>query len=170
MSTGEQRQQAGQPQVETEAQAQPAGSRHQCHATDRTLTREELIRTLTEEALKGTVTFDKDVTRTIKAGIQAIDDAVSQQLAAILHHPQFQKLEGTWRGLHYLVMNSETGTQLKLKVLNCDKKSLQKDLEKAVEFDQSQLYKKIYESEFGTPGGRALRSPDRRFRVSEPSG
>jgi type VI secretion system protein ImpC len=114
---------------------------------------EELLRTLTEEAMKGTVTFDKDVTRTLNAGIKAIDAAVSKQLAAVMHHPKFQQLEGSWRGLSYLVMNSETSAQLKLKVLNLSKRDLFKDLDKAVEFDQSQTFKKIYETEFGTPGG-----------------
>lgn len=114
---------------------------------------EDLIRTLTEEALKGTVTFNKDVTRTLRAGIDAIDAAVSKQLAAVMHHPKFQKLEGTWRGLSYLVMNSETSAMLKIKVLNISKRELFKDLDKAVEFDQSQIFKKVYEGEFGTPGG-----------------
>ena len=114
---------------------------------------EELLRTLTEEALKGTISFDKDVTRTLNASIAAIDAAVSKQLAAIMHAPAFQKLEGTWRGLHHLVMNSETSAQLKLKLFNCSKRELFKDLDRAVEFDQSQMFKKIYESEFGTPGG-----------------
>ncbi len=114
---------------------------------------QDLLKTLTEEALKGTVTWNKDVTRTIKSGIAAIDQAISKQLAAVLHHPEFQKLEGTWRGLNHLVMNSETSTQLRLKVLNCSKRELFKDLDKAVEFDQSQLFKKLYENEFGTPGG-----------------
>ncbi|MBP86820.1 MAG: type VI secretion system contractile sheath large subunit [Planctomycetaceae bacterium] len=114
---------------------------------------EELLKTLTEEALKGTMTFDKDVTRTLNAGIAAIDAAVSKQLAAIMHVPEFQKLEGTWRGINHLVMNSETSAQLKLKVFNCSKRELFKDLDRAVEFDQSQMFKKIYESEFGTAGG-----------------
>src|SRR5215211_7616974 len=114
---------------------------------------EELLKTLTEEALKGTVTWSKDVTRTINAGIKAIDEALSKQLAAIMHTPEFQKLEGTWRGLHYLVMNSETSAQLKLKVLNIPKRELFKDLDKAIEFDQSETFKKLYENEFGTPGG-----------------
>ena len=70
-----------------------------------------------------------------------------------MHHPKFTALEGTWRGLHYLVMNSETGTALKLQVLNLPKRELSRDLQRAVEFDQSQLFKKIYENEFGTPGG-----------------
>lgn len=113
----------------------------------------ELLKTLTEEALKGTVTWSKDVLRTLKAGQKAIDAAISKQLAAIMHHPDFQKLEGTWRGLNHLVMNSETSAMLKLKVLNVSKKELFKDVDKAVEFDQSQIFKKLYENEFGTPGG-----------------
>jgi type VI secretion system protein ImpC len=114
---------------------------------------EELIRTLTEEALKGTVTWDKNVDKTIKAGIKAIDAALSKQLAAVMHHPKFQKMEGTWRGLHYLVMNTETSANLKLKVMNVGKKDLFKDVDKAIEFDQSQIFKKLYENEFGSPGG-----------------
>lgn len=114
---------------------------------------QELIRTLTEEALKGTITWNKDVTRTINAGIKAIDAVISTQLAAVMHTPEFQKLEGTWRGLQYLVMNSETSAQLKLKVMNVSKRELFKDLDRAVEFDQSQAFKKLYENEFGTPGG-----------------
>src|SRR6516162_4655551 len=114
---------------------------------------QELIKTLTEEALKGTLTWSKDVTRTINQGIKAIDEALSKQLAAVMHHPKFQQLEGTWRGMTYLVMNSETSAQLKLKVLNCSKRELFKDVDKAVEFDQSQTFKKLYENEFGSPGG-----------------
>ena len=114
---------------------------------------EDLIRTLVDEAHKGTVSFDKDVMRTINKGIAAIDEVVSKQLAAIMHHADFQRLEGSWRGLNYLVMNSETSTTLKLKVFNVSKRDLFKDLDRAVEFDQSQLFKKIYENEFGMPGG-----------------
>jgi len=114
---------------------------------------EDLIRTLTEEALKGTVSWSKNVSQTIKAGIEAIDKALSKQLAAVMHHPDFQKLEGSWRGMHYLVMNTETSANLKIRVLNVPKKELFKDVDKAVEFDQSQIFKKLYENEFGTPGG-----------------
>jgi type VI secretion system protein ImpC len=113
----------------------------------------ELIKTLTEEALKGTVTFNKNLTVTFNRAIEAIDRKLSAQLAEIMHQPAFTKLEGTWRGLHYLVMNSETGTSLKIRVLNVTKRELNRDLTKATEFDQSQLFKKIYENEFGTPGG-----------------
>ena len=114
---------------------------------------QDLLRTLTEEALKGTVTYDRNVTQTINKAIAAIDAKMSTQLAAIMHAEKFQKLEGSWRGLNYLVMNSETSAQLKLRVLNISKRELYRDLTKAAEFDQSQLFKKIYENEFGTPGG-----------------
>lgn len=120
--------------------------------TERSRT-EDLLRTLTEEALKGTVVYSKNVTQTIKQGMQAIDEALSKQLAAILHHPDYQKLEGTWRGLHYLVDNTETSTTLRIKILNVSKRDLFKDVDKAVEFDQSQVFKKLYENEFGSPGG-----------------
>src|SRR5439155_20283091 len=106
------------------------------------------------EALKGTDAWDKNVPKSIKAGIQAIDDALSKQLAAIMHNADFQKLEGSWRGLNYLVMNSETSTSLKIRVLNVSKRDLFKDVDRAVEFDQSQMFKKLYENEFGMPGGQ----------------
>ncbi|WP_298956940.1 type VI secretion system contractile sheath large subunit [uncultured Methylobacterium sp.] len=113
----------------------------------------ELLRTLTREALSGTVTYSKNLTQTINAAIKSIDAKLSTQLNAIIHHPDFQKLEGTWRGLNYLVMNSETGTSLRIRVLNCTKRELYKSLTKASEFDQSTIFKKIYESEFGSAGG-----------------
>ena len=115
--------------------------------------RDELIRSLVEESLKGTVAFDKSITKTINRAIASIDTTMSQQLAAIMHNADFQKLEGSWRGMHHLVMNSETGAQLKIRVMNISKRELFKDLDKAVEFDQSQIFKKIYEAEFGSPGG-----------------
>src|SRR5690606_30465753 len=115
---------------------------------------EELLRTLTQEAMKGTVKWDKNLSVTINAAIAAIDKAMSKQLSAVMHNEKFQKLEGSWRGLQHLVMNSETSSQLKIRMLNISKKELSRDLEKAVEFDQSQIFKKIYESEFGTAGGQ----------------
>ncbi len=114
---------------------------------------EELIRALTEEALKGTVTFNRNLVVTFDRAIAEIDRKVSEQLNKIMHHERFLKLEGSWRGLNHLVMNSETGTSLKIRMFQASKKELGKDLQKAVEFDQSQLFKKIYENEFGTPGG-----------------
>ena len=64
-----------------------------------------------------TVSWDKNFTRSIQKGMEAIDQMISKQLSAIMHHAAFQKLEGTWRGLHYLVQNTLTSAQLKLKVL-----------------------------------------------------
>jgi type VI secretion system protein ImpC len=114
---------------------------------------QELLKTLTEEAMKGTVTFSKNLTVTMKRAIDAIDQQLSAQLAEVMHHEKFKALEGSWRGLHYLVANSQTGKDIKIRVLNASKKDLARDLSKAIDFDQSALFKKIYESEFGTPGG-----------------
>lgn len=85
--------------------------------------------------------------------IAMIDKQISAQLNEFMHDPKFQKLEASWRGMHYLVDQTETSTMLKIKVLNLSKRELLNDLENAVEFDQSTLFKKIYEEEFGTLGG-----------------
>ncbi len=113
----------------------------------------ELFEALAAEALSGTVTWDKNLTVTFTEAIAGIDRMVSKQLAAVMHAPEFQKLEGSWRGLSHLVMNSETGSGLKIRMLNASKKAVAKDLAKAVEFDQSEVWKKIYEGEFGVAGG-----------------
>jgi type VI secretion system protein ImpC len=114
---------------------------------------QDLVSNLVKQALGGTVTFDRNLTRTFARAIEAIDRKLSIQFNAVMHDPKFTKLEGSWRGLHHLVMNSETSTNLKIRMLNITKRELNRDLTKAVEFDQSQLFKKIYENEFGTPGG-----------------
>jgi type VI secretion system protein ImpC len=111
------------------------------------------ISTLVEEAMKGTLRFSKDVEATINARIADIDQLMSGQLNEILHHKDLQKLEASWRGLHFLVMSSETSPMLKIKILNSTKEELRRDLDRAVEFDQSAMYKKVYEEEFGTFGG-----------------
>ena len=96
----------------------------------------------------------KDVETNIKTWISEIDKKLTSQLNEVMHTEAFQKLESTWRGLHYLVFNSETGENLKIRVLNVKKEDLFKDLEKAVEFDQSALFKKVYEEEYGQLGGQ----------------
>jgi type VI secretion system protein ImpC len=111
------------------------------------------IATLVDEVLKGTVTVSKDLETTINERIAQIDALLSAQLNEIMHAPEFQKLEGSWRGLNYLVQQSETSTMLKLRVMNVSKRDLLRDLERAAEFDQSALFKKVYEEEFGTFGG-----------------
>lgn len=117
---------------------------------------QDLLRTLTDQALKGTVTYDRNLTITLNNAIAEIDKAISSQLAAIMQSPEFTKLEGAWRGLNYLVKNSETSANLKIRVLNASKRDVAKDLAKAVEFDQSRLFKSVYEDEFGTPGGEPM--------------
>src|SRR6056297_2258427 len=107
---------------------------------------EEMLKVLTESALKGTVTYDKSLVATLNKAISAIDETISKQLAKVLHQEEFKKLEGSWRGLHHLVVNTETSTNMRIKVFNAAKKEVAKDLSKAVEFDQSQLFKKVYEA------------------------
>jgi type VI secretion system protein ImpC len=89
----------------------------------------------------------------IQQRIAQIDELISAQLNEIMHEPEFQRLEASWRGLHFVVMNTETSTMLKLRVLNVTKDEIANDLEKAVEFDQSVLFKQVYEQEYGTFGG-----------------
>ncbi|MFL0799652.1 MAG: type VI secretion system contractile sheath large subunit [Agarilytica sp.] len=151
MSKEEQQQSEAQ-----EAEAQEASFLDQAIGATKQTSRDEtedLLKTLTAEAMKGTVTWDSNLSRTINSAIAAIDNVMSKQLKTIMHTEKFQKLEGSWRGLNHLVTNSNTGKDLKIRMLNVSKKELSRDLEKAVEFDQSQIFKKIYESEFGTAGG-----------------
>jgi type VI secretion system protein ImpC len=113
----------------------------------------DLIENLVQEAMKDVVTWDRNVTRSISNGIEAIDAAISLQLAAIMHSDKFRSLEGTWRGLETLVMSSRTGPDMKIRVMNCPKRDLYQDLSQAVEFDQSHLFKQIYTQEYDMPGG-----------------
>lgn len=82
-----------------------------------------------------------------------LDHLLSAQVQVVLHHPDFQKLEGSWRGLRYLVEQTDPGENIKVRVLNVSHRELAKDFERAIEFDQSQLFRKVYENEFGMPGG-----------------
>src|SRR5882724_1857424 len=91
---------------------------------------QDLVKNLVEQALAGTVTFDRNLTRTFDKAVAAIDAKMSAQLNAIMHDPKFLKLEGSWRGLHHLVMNSETSAQLKIRLMNVSKRELYKDLSK----------------------------------------
>ena len=112
-----------------------------------------LVSEFVNQILEGAMTVSKDAEAMINARIAQIDHLISLQLNEILHHEQFQKLEGSWRGLKYLMDQSETSSNLKIKVLNVSKKELLRDLQRAPEFDQSALFKKIYEEEFGIFGG-----------------
>ncbi|HWC95679.1 MAG TPA: type VI secretion system contractile sheath large subunit, partial [Candidatus Sulfopaludibacter sp.] len=103
--------------------------------------------------LEGAMTVSKDAEAMINARISQLDHLISLQLNEVLHAPPFQKLEGSWRGLKYLMDQSETSDKLKIKVLNVTKKELLRDLQRAPEFDQSALFKKVYEEEYGVFGG-----------------
>jgi len=120
--------------------------------SQRTLAR-DIIGEFVKQVMEGTITVSKNTELMINSRIAQIDRLLSQQLNEILHHPDFQKLEGAWRGLQYFIQQSETGEKLKIRVMNVSKKDLLKDMEKASEFDQSALFKKIYEEEYGMFGG-----------------
>src|SRR4051812_27197863 len=113
----------------------------------------DLVKEFVTQVLDGSMTVSKDTEAMINARIAQIDHLVSLQLNEILHHPQFQKLEGSWRGLKYTLDSSETSTMLKIRVMNASKKELLKDLQRATEFDQSAIFKKVYEDEYGVFGG-----------------
>ena len=113
----------------------------------------ELVKEFIAQVLDGSMTVSRDVESMINARIAQIDHLLSIQLNEILHHPQFQKLEGTWRGVKYLLSQSETSDKLKIKLFNANKKELLRDLQRAPEFDQSALFKKVYEEEYGMFGG-----------------
>ena len=116
---------------------------------------EAAVATLAAQVLEGEALISDDAVGTINAIIAEIDAKLTEQVNQILHNEEFQKLEGAWRGLHYLVNNTETDEMLKIRVINISKKELGKTLKryKGTAWDQSPLFKKIYEEEFGTLGG-----------------
>jgi type VI secretion system protein ImpC len=113
------------------------------------------VRTLAEQALSQTRLIGSDVVKSIEGIIAEIDRKLTEQINLILHHADFQKLEGAWRGLHYLVNNTETDEMLKIRVLNITKNDLGKTLKrfKGTAWDQSPIFKSVYEAEYGTFGG-----------------
>jgi type VI secretion system protein ImpC len=113
----------------------------------------DMIAEFVNQAMSGELTLSKNMDVSINSRIAEIDRLISAQMNEIMHHEDFQKLEGSWRGLHHLVKNSLTGTQLKIRVMSATKKDLLKDFERALEFDQSAIFKKVYEDEYGTYGG-----------------
>ena len=113
----------------------------------------DLVRRFVSEVLEGQITVSRDTETMINARIAQIDHLLSLQINEIMHHADFQRLEGSWRGLKYLMNQSETSAMLKVKVLNVSKKDLLRDLQRAPEFDQSAMFKKVYEEEYGVFGG-----------------
>ena len=116
---------------------------------------ENAVRTLAEQALSSTTVIPGDVLGTIEALIAQIDLKLSEQVNHILHHPEFQALESAWRGLHHLVNNTETDETLKIRVMNISKTEMHKSLKKykGTAWDQSPIFKKLYEEEYGQFGG-----------------
>lgn len=113
----------------------------------------DLIGELADQVLQGSVVIQRDLATSLDARIAELDQLLSDQLNAILHHKDFQQLEATWRGLKYLVTQSDSGTMLKIKLLNASKADLGKDFRTSPDYDQSALFKKVYEEEYGTFGG-----------------
>lgn len=116
---------------------------------------ETAVRTLAEQALAQTTLIGSDVVKSIESIIAALDQKLTEQVNQIMHHEDFQKLEGAWRGLHYLVNNTETDETLKIRVFNITKSELGKTLKryKGTAWDQSPLFKRVYEEEYGQFGG-----------------
>jgi len=116
---------------------------------------ETAVRTLASQALADTALISDDAIKSIEAIIAQIDAKLTEQINLIMHKEEFQQLEGTWRGLHYLVNNTETDENLKIRVMNLPKKDAAKTLKKfkGTAWDQSPLFKRVYEDEYGTPGG-----------------
>ncbi len=116
---------------------------------------ESAVKTLAEQALAGTNLISGDVLGTVEALIAALDKKLTEQVNLIMHHAEFQSVESAWRGLHYLVNNTETDESLKIRVMNISKGELHKTLKKykGTAWDQSPIFKKLYEEEFGQFGG-----------------
>ncbi|OMG75190.1 type VI secretion system contractile sheath large subunit [Burkholderia ubonensis] len=116
---------------------------------------EHAVRTLAEQALQQSVTISNDAYTSIAAIISQIDHKLSEQINLILHHDDFQKLESAWRGLHHLVSNSETDEHLKIRFMDISKDDLRRTMKryKGLAWDQSPLFKQIYEQEYGQLGG-----------------
>jgi type VI secretion system protein ImpC len=114
----------------------------------------DMVKEFVAQVLEGEMKLSRDADATINSRVAQIDHLISLQLNEILHHPAFQKLEASWRGIKYMMDQSETSAMLKIRVLNVSKKELLRDLQRAPEFDQSVMFKKVYEDEFGIFGGQ----------------
>jgi type VI secretion system protein ImpC len=152
-----------------QAQAQPVAATAELNEFEALLTKEFkpktdeaksavklAVQTLAQQALSASTLVSDNAIKTIGAIIAEIDRKLTEQVNLILHQEEFKALEGTWRGLHYLVNNTETGENLKIRVMNVSKKEVSKTLKKykGTAWDQSPLFKKLYEEEFGMPGGQ----------------
>ena len=113
----------------------------------------DIISELVSQVLDGEVVVSENLAASLDARVAELDRLISEQLSEVMHAPEFQALESAWTGLHYLCKQTSTGQQLKIKLFNAAKRDLVKDFKTAIDFDQSALFKKVYEEEFGTFGG-----------------
>jgi type VI secretion system protein ImpC len=114
---------------------------------------QELMTALVDEAMSGTVTWNKNLVKTIEEAIKKLDAKLSTQLSTVMHDDSFKQLEGSWRGLNYLVKNTSTSGSMRIRMLQAGKRELYKEMDKAADYDQSMLFKQIYDNEFGMAGG-----------------
>lgn len=113
----------------------------------------DLISELAREVMSGTILVSDNLSASLDKRIAELDQLISKQLSAVMHHPDFQKVESVWRGLYYFCQESPSNPMIKIRMLNTTKKELTKDFQSAIDFDQSALFKKIYEEEYGSFGG-----------------
>ncbi|MCG9661757.1 type VI secretion system contractile sheath large subunit [Vibrio mediterranei] len=148
--------------TESDVQGQPSAEEGSLSFLDRAIeattqtpadTTKELFSVLAEQALSGTVTWDKNLTKTIESAIGEIDKKLSKQLSAVMQQDDFQKLEGSWRGLQKLVKESDTGRSLKIKMVDFSQDELLEQFEDAPAIDRSPLFNALYQDEYGTAGG-----------------
>ncbi|MPY26921.1 type VI secretion system contractile sheath large subunit [Shewanella psychropiezotolerans] len=144
-----------QAEVEVETVAQQSILERAISATAQTPadTTKELLSIMTSQVMEGTVTWNKNLTLTIEQAVAEIDRKISEQLSAVMKNPSFQKLEGSWLGLHKMVKNSELGSDLKIKVVDYTQEELLEQFEDATAIDRSRFFNMVYQEEFGTAGG-----------------
>ena len=126
----------------------------------------DIISEFASQVLEGEVVVSENLAASLDARVAELDRLISAQLSEIMHAPEFQALEGAWTGLHYLCKQTSTGELMKIKLMSATKKELVKDFKTAIDFDQSALFKKVYEEEFGTFGGSPFGTLIGQFEVS----
>ena len=126
----------------------------------------DIISELVSQVLEGEVIVSENLAASLDARVAELDRLISEQLSEVMHAPEFQALESAWTGLHYLCKQTSTGQQLKIKLFNANKRELVRDFKTAIDFDQSALFKKVYEEEFGTFGGAPFGSLIGQFELS----
>ena len=129
----------------------------------------DIISELVNQVLEGEVVVSENLAASLDARVAELDRLISEQLSEVMHAPEFQAVESAWTGLQYLCKQTSTGQQLKIKLFNASKRELVKDFKSAIDFDQSALFKKVYEEEFGTFGGAPFGSLIGSPRSSRPT-